>query len=257
MPCPLVSWLKGATACGSRAGPTVVLGPVAADCASGRHGGSLGWAKSGTGREQTADRGRNRGVSDAGRGGGAGAAGGARRTALLHVRHRGPDLSGIRRRWRRKRGVQCGLQCADLGPRAGTGPAGTEPARPETHYKSFTYSLFCTSLAKATISRTVTRMGRACPHCPGVLLSHTSQSASRRLVSVWSGPVAQRLELAAHNGLVAGSNPAGPTKTHRQNGHAAAGRTEIRSGLMSLTGRGEFRGASGCGAPLRMEPRPG
>jgi hypothetical protein len=27
------------------------------------------------------------------------------------------------------------------------------------------------------------------------------------------GPVAQRLEPAAHNGLVAGSSPAGPTKT--------------------------------------------
>src|SRR5712692_11814211 len=49
------------------------------------------------------------------------------------------------------------------------------------------------------------------PHCKG--WRHRCVSLRRQLAA---GPVAQWLEPAAHNGLVAGSSPAGPT-THSRN----------------------------------------
>src|SRR3546814_13157248 len=53
------------------------------------------------------------------------------------------------------------------------------------------------------------------------------------------GPVVQRLELAAHNGVVAGSNPAGPTiRLRRRPQPAIAGR---RTSISQLTAAAAIR----------------
>ncbi len=55
-----------------------------------------------------------------------------------------------------------------------------------------------------------------------------------------TGPVAQRLEPTAHNGLVGGSNPPGPTNAFKELGGGNAGMTSITS-LPSSASSGRFR----------------
>ena len=77
-----------------------------------------------------------------------------------------------------------------------------------------------------------------------------SNGFARRYLRALVGPVAQWLELAAHNGLVAGSSPAGPT-IFRMSGQGGQGCPPIcRGGLRRLSRSGIRYGLWNCRSPV-------